>query len=102
MKIKSSTPLLDMEGKEMTDGKSPFTIGVALANILLVDESGGKMKLFSLAQDFYKNDEVSLDVSDFALVKSATERTKAYQNALITGQILTYLESVKDEKNNNK
>ena len=73
-----------------------LTLGIVLAEILATDTTGGKMKLFSLAQKSYSQEELEVDMADFNLIKTATEKTQAYQgNAVIIGQTLELLEKVK-------
>lgn len=95
MKLNAKTVLEDLKGNPLKDSDSDVvTIGVALANILVADDSGGKMKLYILGQKLYKGQGIDVDPSDLALMKSATEKTKVYNN-LVTGQVLMELEKVK-------
>lgn len=89
MKINLKQFIKQIDGKD-----TELTVGQALSNITLTSDKGGKMKMFVLAQDFYKKDEIDLDAADLALIKSELETTKAY-NVLVTGQILLLLENTK-------
>lgn len=91
MKIQTDEVILTLSGKPYQSDNEDVTVGKALANILALDQSGGKMKLNILARAFYEKPEVELDAADLALVKRAVEDTKLYNN-LINGHILTILE----------
>ena len=54
------------------------------------------MKLFLLAQRFFKDKIVELDNADFNFVKEAVKTTKIY-NALVAGQVELLLENIKDD-----
>ncbi len=90
MKINTKAALKDLSGKEIKDGDSIFTIGKAIAKILISAKDGGKMKMFVLGQEFYQEDSVDLDAADLSLVKTAVEKSEGFSN-LITGQVLVLL-----------
>lgn len=94
-KVNTKTILKKLNGEPLKNGDADYALGEAIANILVVDEAGGKMKTYILAQKFMNEPSVDLDASDFALVKAATERTKAY-TSLIAGQVLVLLEAIKE------
>jgi len=94
MKINALQELQSLDGKPLRSGEEVLTLGKAISNILLSDETGGKMKLFVLAQKFYNEASIDLDTSDLALVKNAVSKTKIY-NALVAGQCETILEELK-------
>lgn len=95
MKIKANQPIKDLKGEDVKqqDG-TVFTIGEALGNILVASEIGGKAKMYLLATELVKNDEVTVDVADFGIIKKTVEATKVYSN-LVSGQIAVYLEGIK-------
>lgn len=97
MKINTQINLKGLDGKEMKDGDNTFPIGQAIANILVASETGGKMKMFTLATKFYNDKQVDVDASDLSLVKEAVKATKIY-NALVAGQCELLLEAVKEDK----
>lgn len=98
MKIDLSQPINTLNGKPFKMDKEDLTLGMVIAEILATDSTGGKMKLWSLAQRAYKGGQMEVDTSDFALIKAAAERTNAYNgNAIILGQALEKLEAVKGE-----
>lgn len=73
-----------------------LTLGDIVAEALAAHNTGGKMKLYALAQVAFKKKKATIDSADLALVKSAVETCAAYQgNALILGQSLELLEKVK-------
>lgn len=94
MKIKANGPLMNFENKPLKDGEKDFTMGMAIANILLAHDIGGKMKLFVLATKFYNDATVELDDADKNLVIQAVEKTTTYNN-LVCGQILVELSKTK-------
>jgi hypothetical protein len=91
MKIQNK-PITSLAGEEVKnkDG-SVFMSGDAIAEILLNNTEGEKLKCFVLAQKFYSEKEVELDASDKELVKKAIEQNKIYTN-LVSGQLLLSLE----------
>lgn len=95
MKINTKTVLKDLKGESLKNGEVEYTLGEAIANILITSELGGKMKSYVLAQRFMSEPSIDLDTSDFALVKTAVEQTKSY-TALIAGQVLVLLEAIKE------
>lgn len=90
MKINTKTPLKTLKG----DVISELNVGDAIANILASSETGGKLKLFILAQKFATEDQVEVDSADLGLIKTAVESSKVY-TVLVTGQVLQILEEVK-------
>lgn len=91
MKIKATEKIVTLKGEPYKNGDEELTLGVVLAESLANDTTGGKMKIFSLAQKFFNNDEVELDAADMVMVKKAVEQCKSYNN-IILGQALTLLE----------
>lgn len=87
MVIKTNIKLKDLADKEID-----LTVGQAIANVLVSDDAGGKMKSFVLAKRFYSSESMDVDEADLSLVKSAIERNKSY-TPLITGQLLVLLEA---------
>lgn len=73
-----------------------LTLGKALSNILLANETGDKMKLFLLAKKCFTEDSLEVDASDLNLIKEAVKTTKAYLNAIVTGQCEIILNEVKE------
>ena len=96
MKINTQIELKNLAGETLTDNKEPATLGKCVSNMILQSEIGGKMKLFLLAQKFFKDKIVELDVADFNMVKETVQNTKIY-NALVAGQVELLLENIKDE-----
>lgn len=95
MKINTQTVVKNLKGEPLKNEGNDYTLGEAIANILIADDGGGKMKMYVLAQKFMTQEVVDLDASDLALVKTAAERTKAY-TALVAGQVLVLLETIKE------
>lgn len=93
-KINLDQVLIDLKGEEIKDGENGFTMGKALANIMLASKEGGKMKLYILGTKFYTGGNAELDASDFSLVLKTVKASEAY-GSLIVGQVETILESYK-------
>lgn len=95
MKINTKTKFKSFKGEEIKNGDKAFTFGEAIANILLDSKTGGKYKMYSLAERFHESKGgVEIDDADLTLVRDAVENTGLYNN-LINGQILKYLSKLK-------
>lgn len=94
-KINLDLVLKDLTGAAIPlDAENSFTMGKALANMLITAKTGGKMKLYSLAQKAYGGGEVEVDAADFDLINGIVKSSDFY-SALITGQIETILAELK-------
>lgn len=93
MKIDTKIVLVNLRGEPLRTETGDLTLGEAVSNILVTAKEGGKMKTFTLAQDFYSKDSVTLDKADFNLVKTTIEKTEVY-NSLVSGQVLTILSDI--------
>ena len=87
---------MSLDNVPLKVGEEELTLGKAISNILVSDESGGKMKLWILAQKFYKEEEMDLDSSDFVLVKTAVQKSKIY-TVLVLGQIEMILSKIEND-----
>jgi hypothetical protein len=94
MILETKQALKNLKGDELKAGEETLYLGEALANIMLSDEAGGKMKLFVLAQKLFKENKLEVDSADLSLIKECVKRTKVY-NALVAGQVEILLEDVK-------
>lgn len=95
MKINTKIALKNLKGEELKiDNNMAFTLGDALSEILAAAKSGGKMKLYILAQKVVMNEIVEVDSADLALIKATTEGSDRYL-PLITGQVLVLLDEIK-------
>lgn len=94
MIIPTQQVLVNLAGEDLKVGEEKLTLGKAIANILLADQTQGKMKLWILAQKFYKEEEIDLDAADLILVKIAVQKSQAY-GAIVAGQIEEILEQLK-------
>jgi hypothetical protein len=93
MKIKSSEGIRDLRGEYVKDPEGKvFSIGKALANILVESKVGGKAKMYVMATDFYKEKTMDYDEADIAIIRSAIQSDNQYNN-LVTGQLLMILEN---------
>ena len=87
MKINLNKPLKDLEGKDIENGN----MGKLLANVM-VGKSGSNdiIKIFELAQKFYRGENVELDTQDLKLVKDIVEKAENL-SLLAKAQILKEL-----------
>jgi len=97
MKIDLKKTVNTLSGTPYFVGKDKsLTVGAVLAEILATDQTGGKMKLYNLAQKAYNDDVLEVDSSDLSLIKNAASKSTAYNgNAVILGQIEEILEGIK-------
>lgn len=96
MKIQSKQAIKGLDGKDIKHPDGVFTIGRALSNICLENETGGKMKMFIMAQSFYKGEDIEVDKADLLILKNAVESYTKYNN-LVLGQLLIVLNGLKNE-----
>lgn len=97
MKINTKIILKNLKGNNiLNEDKTPYVLGQIISEALLLYETGGKMKCFSLANKFYNNEVVEVDASDFKLVKDSIEALRG--NNLYTGQALVFLGDIKEDK----
>jgi len=95
MKINTDKALINLDGSTIalspTD-TTPFTVGKAIANILVTSKSKtfDSFKAFKMAEKFYNEKDVEIDEADFAKIKEIIEKDGQY-TALITGQIIQEL-----------
>ena len=99
MKIPTSEVIKNLKGKPYTNENEDLTVGLAIAEVLGVDATGGKMKMYILARRCMEESNVEVDAADFALIKKAVEESKAYGgNNIILGSVLVVLDGVREEK----
>lgn len=85
------TVVTNLSGEPLMSDNKALTFGEVIANVLITSQDNSdKMKLYILAQKFYKEKVVELDQSDFNLVKKNIETSKSY-SVLVLGQILVML-----------
>jgi len=102
MNIKTNVALKNLKGEEIKDDKGEvFTLGQALANIVVEDKIGGKMKLYILGTKLFQEKEIEVDSADLNLIKEALKKSETY-GALILGQCEMLLENVKKEDTKTK
>ena len=77
------------------DGRD-LTVGAVIAEVLADNDTGGKMKLFSMAQKAFKSDGMEVDIVDKGLITKALEKSTKYSN-IILGQALLAVEEAKEE-----
>lgn len=101
MKINTTKKVTLLSGKDIPTEDGALTVGKAVANILSSTRKAGAMKLFVLAQKFYKDATVELDEADLKLVEAEIEKTEVY-TTLVTGQLLLVFGELKEKKEDNK
>lgn len=94
MTINTGAPVLTLGGKPYQFDNADLRVGQVIAESLATDPSGGKFKMYTLANKFYNEDSVEVDAADLALVKKAVEECKTYSN-IISGQVLGILNDAK-------
>lgn len=95
MMIDLKAPINTIKGEQFTSGeeKTPLVLGMVIAEALTMDMAGGKMKLWTLAQKAFNNNEMEVDSADMVLIKKVVADSKAYSgNIVILGQALELLE----------
>ncbi len=91
MQIQANKVVTTLSGKPYTSDGKELTVGNVIAEALAGDTTGGKFKLYTLAQKFWNEPEVEVDAADLGLIKTAVENTKTYNNIII-GQVLGLLQ----------
>lgn len=84
-----------LKGEPYTVDNLPLTVGQVIAEALAVDKTGGKMKVYALANKCFNNASVEVDGADLVMIKRAVNDSTAYNN-IINGQVLMALESSTD------
>lgn len=98
MKIDLKKKILNFKKEVIKSPDGDLTLGEVLSNVALNEKTGGKMKLFVLAQELYTKDEINLDKADFELLRKAIENSRPEELAtIVAGQILVYFSELKDE-----
>lgn len=98
MKIEAKKVLVNLKGEPLKNmEKQDFTVGEAIANILLDNKTGGKAKMFVMSQKFYTDEIIDVDLVDLGIIKKAVEETESFNN-LVNGQLIVMLSALKDEK----
>lgn len=92
MKINTGATVNTLKGEPYTVDNVPLTVGQVIAEALAVDKTGGKMKVYALANKCYNHAEVEVDGADIVMIKRALNDSTAYNN-LINGQVLMALEA---------
>lgn len=101
MKIDTKKQILNLRGEPIKGPEGEdYTYGQALSNVLLESKKGGKMKMFVLAQACFTKDFVEIDIADRALIKDALQESE--MPTLVCGQLLQYVDELKDKKNGEK
>ncbi len=95
MKINTGATVNTLKDEPYTIDGKPLTVGQVIAEALAVDKTGGKMKLYALADRCFKNESVEVDAADLSLMKRAVEESTAYNN-IVNGQVLVALENARD------
>lgn len=97
MKIDLNIGLKNLKGEIIKDEQEKeFTLGQALANIVISAKEGGKMKLYILGTKLFQEDFLEVDDADLILLKNAVKTTEVY-GALVSGQCEMLLDEVKKD-----
>lgn len=97
MKIDLEQPIKTLSGEVYKNVTKDLTLGGVISEALAASETGGKLKMYVLAQEAFKGGEMDVDSADFSLIKTAVETNKSYGNQgnIILGQALEMLNQVK-------
>ncbi len=76
--------------------KQNVTVGIALSNMMLGNQGGNKVKMIVLAQKFFTEGIIDLDISDFRMVREIVDNSSVYSDILIPGLVLLYLDGLKE------
>lgn len=91
-----------LKGESYVNGKDKLTLGDAIANILSYDKTGGKYKMYKLAEKFASGDEIDIDDADYALIKKSIEDTECYRDNFLCGSLIDVLINAKDAEKEEK
>ena len=96
--IDLTIPIKNANDEGYIDGETPVLLGAVLVRILDMAREGGKYKLFNLAVLCAKEKKITIDASDFSLIRNAVEKTDVYPSNIVIGRVLEILEASKVEK----
>lgn len=88
--IKTDTPLVNLQGEQLTENDTAITVGMVLSNILSGQVSN-PARGYQLAKKFATEAEVELKAEDVVYVKEQVEKRTDF-TALVTGQLIQILE----------
>lgn len=90
MTINLNDQILELDGKPAMNGDKPLTVGLALANVLVLQgQSSDPLRAYLLAKKLTDNTEtLELDDSDKSFLKDAVEKSDRYL-VLVKGQLLS-------------
>ena len=94
MQLDTGLVIKTLTGEAYKTDKKSLTLGDVIAEGLATDQSGGKMKMYLLAEKCYSGKKIERDQADLSIIKKSVEECKTYNN-LILGQALLLLENVK-------
>ncbi len=94
MKIDTKQIVNNLAGKAYQSDEKDLTLGAVIAESLASSGTGGKMKIYILAQKAYTSDSIEVDEADMSLIKRCVEECKSYNNVIL-GQALAMLEEAK-------
>ncbi len=95
MKLDCSKAINNVKGVQYkTPEGASVHLGDVLVEALSGDKSGGKMKIYALAQKAAENKVMEVDSADLKIIKDAVETCTSYNN-IILGQTLEMLENAK-------
>ena len=102
MKIYLKKKLVDLDGKEVQkskDDSSGATIGTLLSTLLVAPgkRQFDTLKAFEMALKCYNDTELEVDQSDLVKLKAMINENQD-MSGLLLGQVLAYLEGLKEEK----
>jgi hypothetical protein len=100
MKYNAKKEIVDFDGNKIVINEKIQTHGMFIANSLVGHKSNDALKCYILAQKFYQDQTVEVDMADVVLIKNALKASTL--NNLVQGQILIELEDLKEDENKTK
>ena len=91
MKIRTGEILRDLDGEDLMDDGDSLTVGGVCANALLKSQQGASdaVKMYSLANKLYSDDEVELTSDEASKIKEAVAR---HYIVAVSGPVATILD----------
>lgn len=94
MKIETGRTVINVKGEAYKNDGQDVLFGHVIADALAGNQTGGKMKMYLLAEAAYKNPTLEVDAVDLGIIVKALESCTSYNN-MILGQVLKHLDDIK-------
>lgn len=94
MKINTTTPIKTLDGETLTENGKEITLGKMLSDTLGSTKSTDPIRAYEYAIKIRNEEEVEVDTQTMKLIKETV--TTSNLLPFVSGQILKYLETVKE------